>query len=239
MLGKHRAAAFYKPWMYKIDVIKKDDIVFLYQNTVGIIAVGKASGQIAEEPCIHGKHTDPRKGNKQHSISLLDFKVVDPPIPAKAIKSISEHAEGIGVTVRGTVVHLRPDTGINLYRRATSSCVPPLNSTTTPEQILAALEGDTYPAEALFRKRNRALIDAKKLKSDGKCSVCGFSFIDQYTGLTNDCLVGHHVKPIGKRKKVTKTTLDDIDLLCPNCHTAVHTKDPPLTAAKLRKMLAL
>jgi predicted HNH restriction endonuclease len=238
MLRKHRAAAFYKPWMYKIDDIKKGDIVFLYQNEVGIIAVGKASGRIAEEPCIHGKHRDPKKGNKQHSIDLLDFKVVDPPIPAQEIREISEDAEGIGVIVRGTVVHIRPGTGINLYRRAKSSRLPSLNSTKTQEQINAVLEGNAYPAEAMFRKRNRALIDAAKRQSDGKCCVCGFSFVEEYAGLTNGCLVAHHVKPIGKRKRATKTKLDDIDLLCPNCHTVVHTEDPPLTAAKLRTMLA-
>jgi predicted HNH restriction endonuclease len=106
------------------------------------------------------------------------------------------------------------------------------------DAVLEALEGDTHRVEVRFRKRNRALIDAKKMESNGACTVCQFNFVARYVGLKRDCLVAHHVKPIGKRKKATKTTLDDIDLLCPNCHAAVHTKDPPITAADLRKMLA-
>ena len=105
------------------------------------------------------------------------------------------------------------------------------------EAVLAAMEGDSYRGEATFRHRNGALIEKKKKLSDGRCSVCQVKFSERYEGIEALCLVAHHVEPIGKRKKASKTTLDDIDLLCPNCHTAVHTKDPPLSADKLRKML--
>ncbi len=107
----------------------------------------------------------------------------------------------------------------------------------TDEVQLAALEGRHYLAEAKFRRRNRALIEEKKRQSDGKCSVCGFDFKTTYKGLERDLPVGHHVAPIGKRKKATKTTLDQIDVLCPNCHAVVHSQDPPLTADELRGRL--
>jgi 5-methylcytosine-specific restriction endonuclease McrA len=107
------------------------------------------------------------------------------------------------------------------------------------EVQLAAMEGRHYLAEAKFRRRNRALIEEKKRQSDGKCSVCGFDFKATYKGLERDLLVGHHVEPIGRRKKATKTTLEQIDVLCPNCHAAVHSQDPPLTADQLRGRLSL
>ena len=105
------------------------------------------------------------------------------------------------------------------------------------EVQFAAMEGRHYLTEASFRLRNRALIEAKKKHSDGKCSVCAFDFKVTYRGLERDFLVGHHVKPIGKRTKAAKTTLAGIDVLCPNCHAAVHSQDPPITAAELRRML--
>ncbi len=105
------------------------------------------------------------------------------------------------------------------------------------EVQLAAMEGRHYLAEAKFRRRNRALIEEKKRQSNGKCSVCGFDFKTTYKGLDRDLLVGHHVEPIGKRKKASKTTLDDIEILCPNCHAAVHSEDPPLSADELRGRL--
>jgi predicted HNH restriction endonuclease len=102
------------------------------------------------------------------------------------------------------------------------------------EVQLAAMEGRHYLAEAKFRRRNRALIEEKKRRSDGKCTVCGFDFKAIYKGLDRDCLVAHYVQPIGKRRTASKTTLDQIDILCPNCHAAVHSQDPPLTAGELR-----
>lgn len=105
------------------------------------------------------------------------------------------------------------------------------------EAVLAAMEGDSYRGEATFRTRNGSLIEKKKKLSDGRCSVCQLKFSERYEGIEALCLVAHHVQPIGKRKKASKTTLDDIELLCPNCHTAVHIQDPPLSADDLRKML--
>jgi len=105
------------------------------------------------------------------------------------------------------------------------------------EVLLAAMEGRHYLAERGFRQRNRVLIEAKKKQSDGKCSVCGFDFKERYRGIEKDHLVAHHVKPNGQRKRALKTTLAEIDLLCPNCHAAVHSEDPPQTANQLRKML--
>ena len=69
------------------------------------------------------------------------------------------------------------------------------------EVQLAAMEGQHYLAKAKYRRRNRALIEEKKRQSDGKCSVCSFDFKTAYKGLECDLLVGHHVEPIGKRKK--------------------------------------
>lgn len=100
-----------------------------------------------------------------------------------------------------------------------------------------ALEGETYKTEATFRKRNRALIQAKKASSDGRCEVCGFGFEERYGSIDRDCLVAHHISPIAGRSGASKTSLDDIALLCPNCHAVVHTEDPPISLEDLRKRL--
>ena len=105
------------------------------------------------------------------------------------------------------------------------------------EVQLAAIEGSCHRAEALFRSRNRKLIEAKKRQSQGKCTICEFDFKATFRGLERDLLVAHHIKPIGKRKKPARTTLNEIDVLCPNCHAAVHSQDPPLSADQLRQRL--
>jgi predicted HNH restriction endonuclease len=100
-----------------------------------------------------------------------------------------------------------------------------------------AVEGERYKTEVTFRKRNRALIEAKKAKSDGLCEVCKFSFREQYGLATPDCLVAHHINPISGRASASKTTLDDIALLCPNCHAVIHSFDKPLSLESLRQLV--
>jgi len=95
-----------------------------------------------------------------------------------------------------------------------------------------AQEGELYTTEAAFRSRNRALIEAKKANSDYKCEVCDFQFEHFYGGIGQGYIVAHHLKPIASGP--TKTKLDDIALVCPNCHAMLHMEDPPLTLANLR-----
>jgi len=101
---------------------------------------------------------------------------------------------------------------------------------------LEVTEGELLRAEAAFRKRNRTIIAAKKALSDGTCEVCGMRFADTYE-IKESCLVAHHKKPIGGRKRASTTTVDDIALLCPNCHAVAHTEEPPLPTVEIRKML--
>ena len=98
-------------------------------------------------------------------------------------------------------------------------------------------EGEKYEAEVTFRKRNRAIIEAKKLNSNGNCEVCGFNYSKFFKGFTKNHLVAHHLFPIALRKKSNITKLDDIALVCSNCHTAIHSENPMLRIDSLRRKL--
>ncbi|MGH7455743.1 MAG: HNH endonuclease [bacterium] len=98
------------------------------------------------------------------------------------------------------------------------------------------VEGETYKIEAVFRSRNRALIQAKKANSDYRCEVCGFNFEATYGAIGREYIIAHHLRPISSG--VIKTTLDDIALLCANCHAMVHVKTPPVSIEDLRKLVA-
>lgn len=101
-----------------------------------------------------------------------------------------------------------------------------------------ALEGQTYIKEGTFRKRNAALIQAKKANSDYRCEVCGFSFEKAYGLIGRDFIIAHHIEPLSKRSRPSRTKLEDIALLCANCHEMVHTRNPPLSPAQLRKKIS-
>jgi len=97
-----------------------------------------------------------------------------------------------------------------------------------------AEEGEQYTAEVKFRARNRALIDAKKIDSDYRCEVCKMNFKEIYGELGEHYIIAHHKNPIGTRTGSSITTLDDIALVCANCHNMLHKQNPPLTITALR-----
>ena len=80
MLQNHIAAAYYDPWKKCIDRIKKDDYVFLYENGVGIIAYGVASGETLKKE----KNGDPDECYYQ---KLSEFTVLKTPIDSHRIKT--------------------------------------------------------------------------------------------------------------------------------------------------------
>lgn len=98
-----------------------------------------------------------------------------------------------------------------------------------------ATEGEIYRKEVIFRNRNRALIQAKKANSDYRCEVCGFKFREEYGAIGQDYIIAHHLKLISTG--VARTTIDDIALLCANCHAMVHVKNPPVAIEDLRNFV--
>ena len=70
------------------------------------------------------------------------------------------------------------------------------------------------------------------------CVVCGFDFAKVY-GLDEYAIVQvHHTVPleeIGPNYQLDP--VEDLVPVCPNCHLALHSVDPPYTVAQLRRML--
>lgn len=81
MLNSGIAAAFYDPWKYNIDRIKKGDSVFLYENGVGIVAHGEGSGITLKKDRYDDK-------DECHYQELSDFKVLEKPLSASKIKEL-------------------------------------------------------------------------------------------------------------------------------------------------------
>lgn len=126
-----------------------------------------------------------------------------------------------------TVKELSPDK-LNLLEKAIGNAAQANKQT-------EALEGEAYSAEAVFRSRNRALIEAKKVNSGYRCEVCGFNFEEKYGVIGREYIVAHHLKLIAGGS--SKTTLDDIALVCANCHAMIHTKNPPISIEEMRELV--
>lgn len=81
MINNGIAAAFYDPWKYNINRIKKGDIVFLYENGVGIVAYGRGTGDTLKKDRYNDK-------DECHYQKLTDFQLLKSPISAAEIKKI-------------------------------------------------------------------------------------------------------------------------------------------------------
>jgi len=103
-------------------------------------------------------------------------------------------------------------------------------------------EGKLILKQHLVRERNSEVIKLAKewfIQQHGKlfCEVCEFDFNDRYGDIGNDYIEGHHTKPISEMAENEKTKVEDIALVCANCHRMLHRKRPWLTIKELKKIL--
>lgn len=111
MLKEKKVAAFFAPWKLKIARLKRGDHIFLYRSGTGVIAVGKADGKL-RKAAYHGK---PEHKDEEYAMNLLEFTLVDPPISAAEVKTITANP---GLVFRQTMFSLDPESGAKLYESA-------------------------------------------------------------------------------------------------------------------------
>jgi 5-methylcytosine-specific restriction protein A len=93
-----------------------------------------------------------------------------------------------------------------------------------------------------YRERNRKIIMAKKKhfakKNHGRlfCEVCKFDFAACYGELGEGFIECHHIKPVSELDGTETTGLDDLILLCANCHRMAHVRGN-LTINELKQAL--
>lgn len=107
--------------------------------------------------------------------------------------------------------------------------------------LLSAHEGREKAVTHLRRERNPKLRAAKiaAVLAEGQliaCEVCGFDFAAKYGEVGAGYIEVHHVLPLHASGPVL-TRLDDLALLCSNCHRMVHRARPWLTPDGLKVML--
>ncbi|XXK27311.1 HNH endonuclease [Arenicellales bacterium nBUS_45] len=107
-------------------------------------------------------------------------------------------------------------------------------------------EGSVRLRRHYSRERSGKLREQKKadyLRTNAKlnCEVCGFIFSENYPSeLAGDYIEVHHIIPISELQEQTRTTLDDLLLVCSNCHRMIHrTRDAGSNLNQLRKHFKL
>lgn len=111
-------------------------------------------------------------------------------------------------------------------------------------EIQEAQEGRVLTRLHRFRERDRKLVESKKqeaLKKHGRlsCEVCGFDFSFRYGPSGNGIIDVHHTIPVHTLAQGQKTRLEDLSLLCANCHRMVRSSRRWLSLEELRSLICI
>jgi len=95
-----------------------------------------------------------------------------------------------------------------------------------------------------LRERTPKIVKRKKeqqLLLHGKltCEICDFNFEAFYGPLGKDFIECHHRTPLASLKAATQTTLEDLSLVCSNCHRMLHRKMSTLSVDSLKEYINL
>jgi predicted HNH restriction endonuclease len=154
----------------------------------------------------------------------------------KALTALKNHIEYYESTHPTRLLALRDiyDKYQKIYSKIEDSIVDEEEEITFPEGK------ELYRLHRL-KERNVALIKmakARYLDVNPKlsCQVCEFSFEDSYGELGKGFIEAHHIYPISNLTEETPTKVEDIALVCSNCHRMLHRRRPWLTLPELSKM---
>lgn len=170
-------------------------------------------------------------GGEAHRKELFDYikKTTNKNIPKKFTNTLQKELERLskdssnfsGVSIFYSVEGIGAGVwGINGYE-------PDENMDITQDD-LSYPEGKEQLRKHIQKERNNKLIrDAKKMfkEKNGSiyCQICGIDFEKVYGEIGRDFIEAHHNKcQVADMLENNETKIEDLVMLCPNCHSMVH-----------------
>lgn len=103
-------------------------------------------------------------------------------------------------------------------------------------------EGKRRLRETSYFARNPKLVRDAKEKYGYVCQVCGFDYGKAYGELGEGYIEVHHLNPLSERPETEEeqlsTNLDEVMVVCANCHRMLHRKSPALDPAVVKECLS-
>ena len=113
------------------------------------------------------------------------------------------------------------------------------NEVTDEDELHGYPEGAMQSAWVNRYERDRRNRAAAIAIHGRQCLACGLDFNARYGELAAGFIEVHHTTPVSKLGPgYVIDPATDLIPLCPNCHVVVHRRDPPLTVAEVREILA-
>jgi 5-methylcytosine-specific restriction protein A len=97
---------------------------------------------------------------------------------------------------------------------------------------LSVLEGQIQESRLLGKRRNKLIVEQRKIKDKNTCQACGYS--KKVNG--SYIIECHHKNPL---RKETITSIEDLVCLCPNCHRIAHKRKIPYSIEEIKHLLRI
>ena len=242
--------------------IELGDQVFLWRarKNIGLVAIGK----IVEKPVnitnvrfpdLLGQHlwyqqqdiedsTNTKVGIEIQEVRITQSDGMIERNTLKEIPNIKDHR--IITNPVGTVFSIQEnlkDVLLNIWTMNSSEELTDIyHQQVLSQESLSILEGRTHLV--IHKRRERSpLLRREKIKrfkeqnNNLYCELCKFSFNESYpVDLSQDYIEVHHLKPLANSNMREPTKLEDLMLVCSNCHRMIHrTKDYDNNLNKLRE----
>lgn len=171
-------------------------------------------------------------------MKLMNFRSIDPDYPGAGLSAAARGDKEVWDEFAGDQDRLKKVA--NAIRNAEH-----LERNLKPYEysdITEAPEGGTLTRLHVTRERNRKLVESRKrktLKEKGSltCEVCNFNFEKAYGKRGEGFIECHHTKPLHTLESGSKTNVEDLALVCANCHRMIHSQRPWLSIEGLKSLL--
>lgn len=178
-------------------------------------------------------------------MKLMNFRRFDPQFQAAGkagLKRVGKDEERVWDEFASNHIRLKSAAEAIRVTLSAADAVHELTETNYEPYIVEAEEGALLTRVHQTRERNRKLILEKKKAVKAKtgalrCEACDFDFFKAYGERGKDIIDVHHIVPLHTSKFGTKTSLDDLALVCANCHRIIHAQKKWLTVAEVRALL--
>jgi len=99
-------------------------------------------------------------------------------------------------------------------------------------------EGGIQEVTLELRKRNPLLRKQAIARYGYRCQICGFSYEEFYGELGKGYIEVHHLTPLSDRENETNTGIEDVAVVCANCHRILHRNGKtPISLESLREIV--
>ncbi|MBG9817565.1 HNH endonuclease [Bacillus safensis] len=121
--------------------------------------------------------------------------------------------------------------------------IPSRNQLELTEDDIGFVEGKKKLRQHIIRERNPLVIkqakETLKKQHDNRlfCEICGFDFYETYGEIGEDFIEGHHTIPLSEMDEGHSTKVEDIAIVCSNCHRMLHRRRPWLSKDQLKLLI--